>query len=172
MTFTSTQNYIDLLEKTNQQLSLWYNPYALMVGILTLLVALLAMYFAYILWRQSRDYKDFLEEQRNFVRDDTRKHAKEVLDEAITRQDAELQHATGEVRERIEGALNSLKTARESLNVVPVQGIRSASLPLSYVVRPARNSLTEAQTQSIIALLQSFGADTQTIREVETALRN
>lgn len=170
MQSTSTQDYVSVLEKTNQQLSLWYNPYGLMIGILTLLVALLAIYFAYILWRQSRDYKDFLEEQKNFIREETRKQSKEVLDEVIERQDAELDHATGEVRERIERELNNLRIARESLNIVPSR-FEFAHPPAIPRINQGNNSLSEAQIQAIISLLQSFGADTETISNVETALR-
>src|SRR3989344_412311 len=144
---TSTQNYIEILEKTNQQLSLWYNPYGLMIGVLTLLVALLAIYFAYILWRQGKDYKDFLLEQKSLIKDDTRNYAKEVIDQLSASLVEELRTTTGEQRKLIERQLESLRTARESIN------------------------LTEAQIQSILVLLQSFGSDSETISSIEGVLR-
>lgn len=174
MDATSTQNYIELLEKTNQQLSLWYNPYGLMVGFLSLLVTLLAIYFAYILWRQSRDYKDFLLEQKGIIEKQTQGHAKVVLDEYISSRDVELTTSTGEAREKIEKELNNLRQARESLN--------TNTYPLGYTSRPSfqyraggggggsYGALTEAQRQSIISLLQSFGAEEHTIQDVEKAL--
>jgi len=174
MISTSTQDYINILEKTNQQLSLWYNPYGLMIGILTLLIALLALYFAYILWRQGRDYKDFLEEQKKVIKDETNNHAKVVLDEYIKSRDNELQTSTGEAREKIERELSNLKSARESLNALRVHpSVNTYGIPLTaaYSVKASKDTLSEAQIQSILALLQSFGADVSTIHEVNSALR-
>lgn len=172
---TSTQEYITLLEKTNLQLSLWYNPYGIMVGILTLLVAVLAIYFAYILWRQGRDYRDFLEEQKMFIREDAKSNAKVVLDEYIQRTDEKLQTATGEARVKIETELANLKEARESLNLRISHPITK---PLGYSVIPqeyysldgVQKTLTDAQVRSILALLESFGADGETISNVKKAL--
>lgn len=177
---TTTQNYIEILEKTNAQLSLWYNPYGLMIGILTLLVAVLAIYFAYILYRQGRDYQDFLEKQKNILGEETRGHAKKVLDEYIQSRNKELEGSTGEVKEKIEKELENLKKARESLNLfstvqsIPIPGTYEfpiTSAMLNQPLRSARDQLTEPQVESIIALLQSFGAEAPTIYEVEKALR-
>src|SRR3989344_565750 len=127
---TSTQNYINVLEKTNLQLSLWYNPYGLMVGVLTLLVALLAIYFAYILYRQGRDYKDFLENQKRILGEETRNHAKKVLDDYIQSRNEELKGSTGEVKEKIEKELEEVKRVRESLNAIT--SVRSIPMPGTY----------------------------------------
>lgn len=66
-------NYISILEKTNQQLNLWSNPYGLMVGVLTLLVALIAMGVAYALWRYSKEQRDrinqFFTEQERIIKE-------------------------------------------------------------------------------------------------------
>lgn len=53
-----TDKYLQILEKTNQQLGLWSNPYGIAVGILTGLVALLAIFVAYALWRNSREQRE------------------------------------------------------------------------------------------------------------------
>lgn len=58
MDATTTQLYITLLEKTNQQLSLWSNPYGVLVAVLSFLVAFLAIVAAFILYRQSREYRE------------------------------------------------------------------------------------------------------------------
>lgn len=58
----SNQAYIDILEKTNQQLSLWANPYSLMILILTVLIAFLAIVLSFIIWKQGQDYKKALAE--------------------------------------------------------------------------------------------------------------
>lgn len=60
------QNYIGILEKTNQQLSLWYNPYGVIIGVLAILFTVLTIVAAVIIYRQSRDYKKKLEADRNF----------------------------------------------------------------------------------------------------------
>ncbi len=49
--------YIQILEKTNQQLSLWLNPYGVMVGALGVLFAILAVVATVLIWRQSEDHK-------------------------------------------------------------------------------------------------------------------
>jgi rubrerythrin len=59
-----TRNYTDILEKTNSQLSLWTNPYGLMVGALSFLLTALAIAVAFVLYKQSLDHKNQLEEER------------------------------------------------------------------------------------------------------------
>jgi len=58
----SNQAYIDILEKTNQQLSLWANPYSLMILVLTILIAFMAIALSFIIWKQGQDYKKALAE--------------------------------------------------------------------------------------------------------------
>lgn len=58
------QNYINILEKTNQQLSLWFNPYAIMVGVLAILFTILTIVAVVIIYRQSREYKDKIEAEK------------------------------------------------------------------------------------------------------------
>lgn len=56
--------YTLLLEKTNTQLNLWYNPLILCISLLGVLFTLAAIIFAFVLYRQSSDYKEKLEEDR------------------------------------------------------------------------------------------------------------
>lgn len=58
MDTTTTQLYISLLEKTNQQLSLWVNPYGILVGALAILFTVLTIVAVFIILRQGREYKD------------------------------------------------------------------------------------------------------------------
>ena len=58
------ERYIQILEKTNQQLSLWANPYGVMVGALAVLFTVLAIVAAVIIYRQSKDYKEKLQADR------------------------------------------------------------------------------------------------------------
>ena len=58
------EQYIEILEKTNQQLGLWTNPYGLMVGALAVLFTVLAIIAAFIIYRQSKEYKEKLQTDR------------------------------------------------------------------------------------------------------------
>jgi hypothetical protein len=72
--------YIEILEKTNQQLGLWTNPYGVMVGVLSFLVGLLAIGVAWMIWRQGKEFREQFE-----------KKSDELLCEWKNRADAELQ---------------------------------------------------------------------------------
>ena len=50
-------NYATIVEKTNQQLGLWSNPYGLMVGLLTVIIALVAIVVSFLLWKNSDEQK-------------------------------------------------------------------------------------------------------------------
>jgi len=54
------KNYAEILEKTNSQLSLWWNPYAVLIATLGILFALMAIIAAVIIYRQSNDYKKLI----------------------------------------------------------------------------------------------------------------
>lgn len=54
------KDYQQILEKTNEQLSLWSNPYGLFVGMLGVLFAVLAIIAVFVLYRQSKEYKDLI----------------------------------------------------------------------------------------------------------------
>lgn len=55
------ESYSEILGKTNQQLSLWSNPYGIAMGILSLLVGLLAIGVGIALWKNSKDQKELVE---------------------------------------------------------------------------------------------------------------
>jgi len=127
---STVQNYIEILEKTNQQLSLWNNPYGIMVGILTVIIALMAIFFAYILYRQGKDYKDFLAEQKKIIEGETKKSldsAKCALDEQIKNGEEKLKELKGTTKETIEKEINNLKKVRDSIENVQTIPIVSAS---------------------------------------------
>src|SRR3989344_6578028 len=104
---TTTQQYIDILEKTNQQLSLWFNPYSLMINVLGILIAVLAVVFAFILWRQGKEYKDnmnaFLETQRRMLNVELKKvraNHKRLLEKQISEVKENLETLRGEAKEK------------------------------------------------------------------------
>lgn len=57
----ATRHYMEILEKTNEQLSISLNPYGIFIAALGLLFTALALMAIYINWKQSRDFKDTLD---------------------------------------------------------------------------------------------------------------
>lgn len=55
-------NYATIVEKTNQQLGLWTNPYGIMIGLLTIFIAVVAIVVSFLLWKNSSDQKKRAEE--------------------------------------------------------------------------------------------------------------
>ena len=174
MDSATTQNYVEILEKTNQQLGLWTNPYGLAVGVLTILVALLALAATllamFYLARQRRDYRKiakeafekFIDEQKGVELNKTREYAKSLLDEIGQKLEKDFSKKKEEI-------IEYLKEARRSLDISP----KAITKSLSYEVTPGFPStgLTEPQIQSILALLESFGAEQKTINDVERVFR-
>jgi len=56
----NSSDYVQILEKTNQQLSLWWNPYGVFIAILGVLFAVLAIIAAFVIYRQSKEHKELI----------------------------------------------------------------------------------------------------------------
>lgn len=126
------QQYIQILEKTNQQLSLWTNPYGLMIGALAVLFTVLAIVAAFIIYRQSKDYKDkiqadrkqyadsindFLLSQKAII-DEREKQAKQVegkINKLLDGYEKQLKKSTASQKAEIEKAIKNLKEEKLSL---------------------------------------------------------
>ncbi len=119
-------NYSSILEKTNQQLSLWYNPYGLMIGVLTLIVAVGAIIVSAILINNSSEQKrrqsEFFEEQEKIIReksekdDRNRKKANKAFEILIEEQKAELASAASENNKKeIRRAIEKLKIEQANI---------------------------------------------------------
>lgn len=119
-----TENYLSILEKTNQQLSLWSNPYGVSVGILSLLIAVLAIGTAYILWRNSNDQKEavknFFLEQEKVINKTNQQNSKRVkayelkLDNLISEYTKQLKSTNADKKE-IQKTINELRRERASV---------------------------------------------------------
>ncbi|MFA5967165.1 MAG: hypothetical protein WC805_01425 [Patescibacteria group bacterium] len=74
--------YIDILEKTNHQLSLSWNPYNTILTIMLFIIAFLTVIFAVVVYFQGTEYKKKLNEDKiNFdikIKDLFSKHDKQV----------------------------------------------------------------------------------------------
>src|SRR3989338_4010236 len=51
-------NYVSILEKTNQQLGMWSNPYGIAIAILSIFIAIIAICVGVALWRHSKEQKE------------------------------------------------------------------------------------------------------------------
>ena len=156
MTPTSTQTYIELLEKTNEQLSFWYLPYELAIGFLTVAIAVLTVGFSFMLWRQSIDYKkkidELIKEQEKYLKTEIASSSLAVLKEHIKKLEESAGKATGDVRQEKERALEVLRSSViSSKQAIP--------------------SLADPQIQAIESLLVSFGADRKVLNSTGDILR-
>ncbi|GAH54859.1 unnamed protein product, partial [marine sediment metagenome] len=57
----TVKTYQQILEKTNKQLNLWWNPYVLIIGILGVFFTVMAILAAIIIFRQSKESKQLIE---------------------------------------------------------------------------------------------------------------
>ena len=172
MDATSTRLYIEILEKTNEQLSFWFLPYELAIGFVTTAIAVLVIAFTFILWRQSRDYYKLLDELKNIARIE----GASKFDEYIRNRDGEFKSAIGEAKEKIGIELESLRKIRDSINIpsaIEIDSTISHFFPpyITGVAAKPRHGLSEPQIQSILSLLTSFGADRATLKNIEFVLR-
>jgi hypothetical protein len=167
--------YQQILEKTNQQLGLWYNPYSLSISILTLLVALLAIFFAYIMWRQGKEYRqafeDFLQEQKKTADSAVARNIIEMktsIDEAITEAKSTAASLTGEALaahkkqlaalEKVSKSVDSYRggytfTGLSGVNSFNVTGLPSTTYmdPISLGInKPMTYAVSSAPTSSLI----------------------
>ena len=116
-------NYASIVEKTNQQLSLWFNPYGVMIGILTLIVAVGAIVVSIILINNSseqrRRQKDFFDEQERIIKEkqvndeklakERYENSKKQFEDLIKEQQEKLKSANVESKKKIEEEIDSLK---------------------------------------------------------------
>ncbi|MCX6791140.1 MAG: hypothetical protein NTV62_03040 [Candidatus Gribaldobacteria bacterium] len=126
------QNYIGILEKTNQQLNLWYNPYGVMIGVLAILFTVLTIVAAVIIYRQSRDYKtklradrdfyknkmgEFLDSQKKIIeqRNKTAEELSQKIDASLREYKKKLKESSKKQKEEIQGAIDKLEMEKLTL---------------------------------------------------------
>jgi hypothetical protein len=109
--------YVALLERTNQQLSLWFNPYAIMVAGLAVLFTALGIAAAVAIYRQGKDHQrridEFLAGARQ-VLDDFITSTNQQVELAIEELRAQALAATGEQKKSIEAAIARIRRSREA----------------------------------------------------------
>lgn len=108
-------NYASILEKTNQQLGVWSNPYGVAIGVLALLVAFAVATITVMLWRSSTEYKklvrETLEEQKELMKQQT-EQAKKQFEDLISEYQNRLKSATDQGKEKIQNTIDDLKKQR------------------------------------------------------------
>lgn len=161
---TETQvlnNYISILEKTNQQLSLWSNPYGLMVGILTLLIAVIAIAVSYALWRYSKEQRDkinhFFAEQEKVIKEKNEnvKKVENKLNDLIREYEKQLKDTTKNKKE-IQKNIDELKKERARIGVymgpVIATGMPGTISTISQPLTPLAFSGYSSIEKSIICI--------------------
>ena len=100
---SSALAYQELLEKTNQQLSLWWNPYGVLIALLGVLFAVLAIVGAVLLFRQSREYRAMHQAEIDDYR--------EIINTFITEKSSQIEVLKGEINAELTDARARLETA-------------------------------------------------------------
>lgn len=135
--------YIEILEKTNQQLASSWVPTSVSIAILEALIALIAIGAVILIYRQSEDFRakqdqdrktyndrldqdrseqkkaleDYLESQKSIIEERNKQAEKveEKINEIMTEYEKKLQATTGEQKEEISRALLELKRQKATL---------------------------------------------------------
>ncbi|MGZ3867083.1 MAG: hypothetical protein ACXVNM_12295 [Bacteroidia bacterium] len=102
---TTVKLYQEILEKTNSQLSLWWNPYGVLITVLGVLFGILTIIAAVVIYRQSKEYKEL-------INDSLTKH-ETVLSQLITERNQQLKNIETSLNNTITDYKEKLKTATE-----------------------------------------------------------
>ncbi len=120
--------YVEILEKTNQQMNLWYTPLAVSIGVLTFIIALLTIFFGYISLRQGREYKqafqDFLNKQKVSAEQELARVVANIdsrVEAKITESNATLETLSGEAKDNYLKEIEALKLLRKELETIQPQ---------------------------------------------------
>jgi DNA-directed RNA polymerase subunit RPC12/RpoP len=138
--------YVATLEKTNQQLALRFNPYGVMVGALSALVALLTIAAAGIIYRQGSEYKRTLgeaikEQARTYQQklDDELLKAKGVFDGFMSEKDKQFEELRKVFQEFLHDAQERGRTVAANPADVEANIKRLEGLVASMKTEPAPN---------------------------------
>ena len=147
------QQYVEILEKTNQQLSIWGNPYGVMVAVLGVLFAIGAIVAAILLWRQSADYEKKIHASlaslatANALVVESLAEADRRIDAAIAELRGAADEAVGEQRKTLEELATRLQAERPP---VPTKENRSFQDLLEVLKADAGTPVNLSQVQDIL----------------------
>ena len=135
--YATQAQYLSTLEKTNQQLSLWFNPYALLVASLAILFTLLAIIATALIYRQSKEYREKLD---SFV-----KSYQEVFDKLIT-----------ELSKRRDDIEKQIKEHQTQLAKVAGEGKKAIEVEIERLT--AKKDSVSSQIASTVAAIPASGS--------------
>lgn len=133
--------YQETLESTNSQLSLWFNPYAIMVATLGILFTVATVIAAIILYRQSKEYQN----RYNQLFGDSQKSIKDLANKLATAS---------------EQVLNNIIEKEEELN----QKLENLGQEISTSSELQRNSSNEEKLQELEKELKSLRNKTENFK--------
>lgn len=155
--------YIELLEKTNQQLSLWSNPYSFLVSVLSFLVAFLAIASAFILYRQSQEYKSSfkkaLDDYQTLLSEkivEVGLRAERKIDSFIAEKRTEIESLTGDTKKQTKKIIEDLEKERESISSRVQFGSLTEEYPVLEVMCKRCGNVTSALHDSCMFCASSL----------------
>lgn len=127
------ENYASILEKTNNQLGWWLNIGSFTVTVLGVMIAVVAVFVGYAIWKNSDDqkkqFRNFLVDQETFAKQKLeefellskkgREEAEQKLEVLIKEQQKELNSATTNKLE-IQKAINDLKKEKATIGAYAI----------------------------------------------------
>lgn len=133
------ENYASILEKTNSQLGLWTNPYGVMVGTLTLLVAVGAIIVSVMLVRNSREQKEmqqeFFKEQERLIKEkdvlaqERFTKSEEAFESLIEEQQGKLAKENEEGKKKIQDTIDELKKEKAKIGIDVYDKLSCVDIP-------------------------------------------
>ncbi len=129
-------NYASIVEKTNQHLSMWVNPYGIMVGVLTLIVAIMAVVVAWYIWKNSKEQKELFKETLQSYQETLEVQAKILMQQKQGEMD--------EIIERLKKSQNSIDVQ----NLIQELKEKSSRIPLRFMCRKCGNLFNHSKVYS------------------------
>ncbi len=131
---TMLENYSSIVAKTNSELGLWLSIGNWITTILGIFIAVIAIFVAYAIWKnsdeQKKRFREFLDSQESIVKKSLeefetlskkgREDAEQKLEILIVEQQKKLQSTTTENKQEIEKAINDLKREKATIGAYTV----------------------------------------------------
>jgi len=137
---TMLDNYALIVEKTNGQLNLWFNPYAILITALGVLFAVGAIVATVLIYRQSQDFKnkmehdrelyahkinEFLSIQKKVIEDNNKKikDGGKKIDLKIKEYEKKLNESSEKQKKEIKEKIDALELEKLKLDITPAEPI-------------------------------------------------
>lgn len=142
------KDYQQILEKTNNQLSLWMNPYGILVTILGVLFAILTIVATFVIFRQSKEYKGLIQKSLTehkvaldkliIEKSEQLKNLEETLDKLILEYKTKLDNTDEKQKNLIELFINKLEEQKILIdgkyNIFEHRGWKPWDIPVNYLI--------------------------------------